>query len=223
MRSCLIVTGGRLDMAFARCFLNDETFDKVIAVDAGLEAAEKLGIVPDYVVGDFDTVSDAVVEYFKRFPFIVWKHHKPEKNETDTELARSLALTLHCTRIVFLGATGGRLDHMLGNIHALKGCMEHGIDASLVDRQNRLYLLDKGKTFKRSSLWGSYVSFLPYSDKVTGITLEGFKYPLNRKDLQKGEEVGLCISNELTGDCAVLNFETGILLCVESKDENWTG
>ena len=87
MRSCLIVTGGRLDMAFARCFLNDETFDKVIAVDAGLEAAEKLGIVPDYVVGDFDTVSDAVVEYFKRFPFIVWKHHKPEKNETDTELA----------------------------------------------------------------------------------------------------------------------------------------
>ena len=108
MKSCLILTGGKLNLAFARSFLEKEHFDKVIAVDGGLESAEALGITPDYIVGDFDTVSKEVTDRFRSLPFIVWEQHKPEKNETDTELARSRALTLGCDRLVFLGATGGR-------------------------------------------------------------------------------------------------------------------
>lgn len=218
MRTCLIVTGGKLDMAFARSFLEKETFDKIIAVDGGLEAAEELGLTPDYVVGDLDTVSTPVVERYRKLPFIVWEQHKPEKNETDTELARSRALTLGCDKVVFLGATGGRLDHMLGNLHALYACMESGVEAYLVDRQNRVCLLDEGKTFYRASLWGDYVSFIPYTEEVKGITLKGFKYPLTEKDIRRGQEVGLCISNELKEDTATLSFAEGILICIESRD-----
>lgn len=218
MKTCLIVTGGKLDTAFARSFLEKEKFDRVIAVDAGLEAVDALGLVPDYVVGDFDTVSGPVVERYRKLPFIVWEQHKPEKNETDTELARSRALTLGCGRIVFLGATGGRLDHMLGNLHALYACMESGIEAYLIDPQNRISLLDEGKTFYKTSQWGKYISFLPYTEEVKGITLTGFKYPLCKKDIRRGQEVGLCISNELAQDTAVLEFDEGILICVESCD-----
>ncbi len=218
MKTCLIVTGGKLDLAFTRSFLERETFDKVIAVDAGLEACDALGLVPDYVVGDFDTVSGPVADRYRKLPFIVWEQHKPEKNETDTELARSRALTLGCGRIVFLGATGGRLDHMLGNLHALYACMESGVEAYLVDAQNRLYLLDEGKTFYKDSLWGKYVSFLPYTEEVKGITLTGFRYPLYKKDIRRGREVGLCISNELAEETAVLDFDEGILICTESRD-----
>lgn len=218
MKSCLILTGGKLDLAFARSFLEKEKFDRVIAVDAGLEAADALGIVPDYVVGDFDTVSGPVTERYRKLPFIVWEQHKPEKNETDTELARSRALALGCTKIVFLGATGGRMDHMLGNLDALCACMECGVEAYLIDRQNKVCLLDGGKTFYREALWGKYVSFLPYTEEVRGITLEGFKYPLHGRDIRRGSEVGLCISNELAGDSAVLSFREGILICVESRD-----
>ena len=218
MRTCLIVTGGKLDLAFAQSFLEKEAFDKVIAVDAGLEAAEALGLVPDYIVGDFDTVKSDIIDWYRQMPFIVWEQHKPEKNETDTELARSRALTLGCDRIVFLGATGGRMDHMLGNLHALYACMQKGVEAWIVDRQNRIYLLDEGKTFCRSSLWGKYISFLPYTEKVRGITLTGFKYPLYKKDICQGEEVGLCISNELAEESAGLTFEEGILICIESCD-----
>ena len=57
MRRCLIITGGKLDLAFARSFLEKETFDKIIAVDGGLKAVKELGLVPDYIVGDFDSVS----------------------------------------------------------------------------------------------------------------------------------------------------------------------
>lgn len=220
MRSCLVVTGGRIDLSFARSFLEKNSFDRVIAVDAGLEAADALGLVPDYAVGDFDTVSAPILERYRQMPFIVWECHRPEKNETDTELARSRALTLGCEEIVFLGATGGRLDHMLGNIHTLAACLKSGVKAYLIDRQNKLYLLDEGKRFSRSLLWGNYVSFLPYTEEVTGITLEGFRYPLERKDIRRGEEVGLCISNELAGEEATLHFEDGILVCVESRD--WT-
>lgn len=218
MKTCLIVTGGKLDLAFAQSFLEKEPFDRVIAVDGGLENAERLGLIPDYIVGDFDTVDPEVLERFRRKPYIVWEQHKPEKNETDTELARNRALTLGCGRIVFLGATGGRIDHMLGNLDALCACLQQGIEAWMVDRQNRIMLLDGAHSFSKATQWGKYVSFLPYTEEVRGIILKGFKYPLNGKDIRRGEEVGLCISNEIAEDYAEITFEDGILICVESRD-----
>lgn len=218
MKRCLVMTGGKLDLAFARSFLEHETFDKIIAVDGGLKAVKELGLVPDYIVGDFDSVSSEVREEFRQYPYIVWKQHKPEKNETDTELARNRALTLACDEIVFLGATGGRIDHMIGNIHALKTCMERGINAYIVDSQNRLYLLDGEREFSKETQWGKYVSFAPYTEEVTGITLTGFKYPLKDKTIRRGEEVGLCVSNEIAEDTAKITLEDGVLICIESRD-----
>ncbi len=218
MKKCLIVTGGKLDLAFAQSFLQKEKFHKIIAVDGGLEAVEILGLIPDYVVGDFDTVNPIVLERFRKIPSIIWEKHRPEKNETDTELARNRGMTLACERIVFLGATGGRLDHMLGNIHVLYACLQRGVEAWIIDNQNKLYLLDQGKTFYQEKLWGKYVSFLPYTEQVTGITLRGFRYPLNRKNIRKGEEAGLCISNELIAKEATIEFDDGVLICVESQD-----
>ena len=218
MKRCLVMTGGKLDLAFARSFLEHETFDKIIAVDGGLKAVKELGLVPDYIVGDFDSVSSEVREEFRQYPYIVWEQHKPEKKETDTELARNRALALACDEIVFLGATGGRIDHMIGNIHALKTCMERGINAYIVDSQNRLYLLDGEREFSKETQWGKYVSFAPYTEEVTGITLTGFKYPLKDKTIRRGEEVGLCVSNEIAEDTAKITLEDGVLICIESRD-----
>ena len=218
MKKGLIITGGKLDLDFARSFLKQYSFDKLIAVDAGLASADALGLVPDYVVGDFDTADPQLIAKYKELPFIVWEVHWPEKNETDTELARSRALAIGCEEIAFLGATGGRADHLLGNLHALYLCMQKGVDAYLVDAQNKIYLLDEGKVFCREAVWGNYISFLPYTEAVTGITLQGFKYPLDKREIRQGEEVGLCISNELTEAKAVLTFDTGVLVCVESHD-----
>ena len=218
MRRCLILTGGKLDLVFARSYLEKEKFDKMIAVDGGLKAAKELSLIPDYIVGDFDSVGDEVREEFRQYPYIVWEQHKPEKNETDTELARNLALKLSCDEIVFLGATGGRIDHMIGNIHALKNCMERGVTAYIVDAQNRLRLIDAPCSLEKTKQWGKYVSFAPYTEKVTGITLSGFRYPLNDKTIFRGEEVGLCISNEITADLAHVSLKKGILICIESRD-----
>lgn len=88
----------------------------------------------------------------------------------------------------------------------------------MVDSQNRLYLLDEGKDFCREKLWGKYVSFLPYTEQVIGITLTGFKYPLLKKNIRRGEEAGLCISNEAAEENCRIDFEEGVVICVESRD-----
>ena len=111
-----------------RFFLGQETFDKIIAVDAGLEAVKALGLEPDMIVGDFDTVKPEVLAYYRRMEHIVWDTHQPEKDETDTELALLKAQATGCTEVVVLGATGGRMDHMLGNIHLLFPCLQKGME-----------------------------------------------------------------------------------------------
>ena len=106
MKRCLIITGGKLDLSFAGSFLEQETFDKIIAVDAGLEAVKALGLEPDMVVGDFDTVKPGILQYYRQKEHIIWDTHQPEKDETDTELALLKAQAMGCTHIVILGATG---------------------------------------------------------------------------------------------------------------------
>lgn len=216
MRTCLVLSGGPIDLTFAGEFLRERSFTKVIAVDAGLEAAKALGLIPDVIVGDFDTVKPEVLAEFRRLEHIVWDVHQPEKNETDTELALNRAAAFGCGEIAVLGATGGRVDHLLGNIHLLYPLMQRGIFAYLLDAQNKVYLLDSGRDFFAETVWGKYVSFLPLTPKVTGITLTGFRYPLKEKDIEIG--TSLCISNELAEEEARLEFSDGVLVCVESHD-----
>ena len=216
MRTCLVITGGPIDLDFAGSFLRERSFHKIIAADAGLEAAKALGLVPDVIVGDLDTVEPEVLEEFKKVEYIVWEVHRPEKDETDTELALNRAMASGCGEIAVLGATGGRLDHMMGNVHLLYPCLQKGIFAYLLDKQNKVYLLDRGKDFFKETLWGKYISFLPLTQEVKGITLRGFRYPLTKKDIEIG--TSLCISNELTEEEGRIEFDEGVLICVESHD-----
>ncbi len=214
----IIITGGRLELTFAGSFLEQEQADCVISVDAGLEYTRRLGVVPTAIVGDFDTIEPQILEEYKGAAGILWEVHKPEKNETDTELAVNTAWRLGCGRIFVLGATGGRLDHEWSNLQLLKLCLDRGMEAYLVDRQNKVYLLAEGKKFYKHRLYGAYVSFLPLTEEVSGITLTGFKYPLYEKNLRMGAEAGLCVSNELAAEEAEIRFRKGILICVESRD-----
>lgn len=216
MKRCVIITGGTLDLDFAGNFLKNHSFEKVIAVDAGLKQAEALGVTPDLIVGDFDTVDPEVLARFRAMEHMMWDVHQPEKDETDTELAVTTAVRAGCRELVILGALGGRFDHALGNVHLLYYGAKLGAEASILDSRNRITVLTEGRTFRREELWGKYVSFLPLTMEVKGITLRGFKYPLTKKDISIGP--CLCISNELAEEEASITFDQGVLICVESRD-----
>ena len=171
MKRCLIVTGGTIDIAFAKDFLSQRSYDYVIAADAGLEVLRPLHISPNAVVGDLDTVDKKVLEEYQNQPDIEFEIHKPEKDETDTELALLTAARQGCEAVDILGALGGRMDHAIGNIQLMYQFFCQGMEVNIYDAHNRLYLLGGHKVFHREEVYGKYISFLPMTETVEGLTL----------------------------------------------------
>ena len=245
-KTALIVSGGHTDAAQLRQQIGRlrQTGGLLIAADSGLEVLDRLmgqedlagtaprcdetcdrdrkegGIsyLPDVAVGDFDSVDPQVLERFQKRGQIRFERHRPEKNETDTELAFSIAQEAGVTDMILMGATGTRLDHVLSNVHLLKAAMDRGLRCQLLDPHNRIRLVSGRTVFVRTEESYPFVSFVPLTMEVTGITLTGFKYPLQEHCLVLGQECGLCVSNELAADEAVLEFDSGLLLVIEARD-----
>lgn len=215
----ILIAGGRVQDDWISSILHvyEKETNWLIAIDGGLAVLKRLNRVPQEVVGDFDTINPEILSYYRQIPGIIWKTHKPEKDATDTELALEAAKEAGCSHVILLGATGGRLDHELSNIQLLNLYTDDDMDMEILDEKNRITLLRAGNcTFLREKVYGKYVSFVPISEEVKGITLTGFKYPLTKKDITIGSS--LCISNELVSEKAEITFDRGILLCIESRD-----
>lgn len=216
MKRCLIVTGGTIDIAFAKDFLSQRSYDYVIAADAGLEVLRPLHISPNAVVGDLDTVDKKVLEEYQNQPGIEFEIHKPEKDETDTELALLTAARQGCEAVDILGALGGRMVTPSANIQLMYQFFCQGMEVNIYDARNRLYLLGGQKVFHREEVYGKYI-FVPADDRdCRGSDAAGFKYPLQRRTIGLG--TSLCISNELKREEGILELEKGVLLCVEAHD-----
>lgn len=212
----LIVAGGKINLTFLENYYLSKKPDIIIAVDKGLEALNKLHILPNHIVGDLDSVEESILESYKSNPTITIHEYIPEKDYTDTDIALKLAISLSSSHITILGALGKRMDHTLANIHILMIALESNIPCELLDSNNRIYLINKTHTIKKSNVYGKYISLIPLTSKVEGLTLTGFKYPLNNYSLTIGKSLG--ISNELINDSATICLKNGILIVIESKD-----
>ena len=212
----VIISGGNLNVEFAASFLRKEQFDCLLAADRGMKFCYESGIMPDYVMGDFDSISGEIVEYYRGLEAVQLIEFQPEKDDTDTEIAIRKAMELGTSCLVILGALGGRMDHCIANIHLLKLVMDAGVECHLVDEQNDICLISAGCELKKDAQYGKYISFLPFTDQVEGITLEGFKYPLQNYTMKKGTSLG--VSNEIQENIAKVSLKKGILLMIQSKD-----
>lgn len=216
----LIITGGNLSIDFAKEYIDNHNFDTIIAVDSGLAYAEKLNVNLSYLVGDFDSVPKEVLDKYYQMAEIdgypIIKKFNPEKDLTDTQIAIELAISLDAEELTILGATGTRIDHLLANIQLLSITQKKNISAFIIDEHNKIYLLDHSTTIMKENLFGPFISLLPYTEVVKEVTLRGFKYPLQNRDIHIGTSLG--ISNEVTAEQAEIIFQSGILIVTESKD-----
>ena len=210
----LIITGGRFDKEFAVSFLKNNKYDFYIAVDYGVNYAEELSIVPDMIVGDFDTRGRRGLHEYEKKGCIV-RQFLPEKDDTDTEIAIKETVLRQSDMDIICG-TGGRIDHLLANIHNMKIALDAGLNARLIDSGNIVYLKNKDFVIERKELIGKYISFVPFDGEVRGLKLKGFKYPLNGYDLKPG--ASRCISNEMADNQGFVEFETGCLIVINSLD-----
>lgn len=225
MNHILIITGGHLNIDFAKDYIKTLSYDKVFVADKGLEYADELGIVPDYIVGDFDTVNESVLRRYEQKMergelSALIERYPVKKDATDTEFAVLKAIEEHAEKITIIAATGNRLDHLLMNLGLLLQIECKGIEGYIVDEANRIQMLtSKGRkccSIKKKEQYGCYLSVIPMTASVENVTLEGVMYPLKDRSIYQGES--LTVSNQILSDEAFISISQGTVLLIESKD-----
>ncbi|MBU3135641.1 thiamine diphosphokinase [Clostridium gasigenes] len=208
----LIVSGGR---APSEELLLEHIVDSelIIGADRGCEVLLKHGVVPSYIIGDFDSASKETIKKLEEMNVCKFKYKK-EKDYTDTELAFKLALDKGATEIIMMGVTGSRYDHTLGNIGLLLKALELKVNAKIVDDNNKIYLINKNTKF--TGHFGDIISFQAYFQTVKSLNIKGAKYELSNYDLKIGESI--TTSNEFLEESIEISFEEGVLMVLHTKD-----
>lgn len=210
-----IISGGQLDLEFAKDLLLSEEEKVIIAADSGLDACEKMQITPDYVIGDFDSLSEEGQSLLAKQMGEVIRLN-PIKDDTDTEAALHLAFEKTEGPITILGGTGSRLDHVLGNLSILLQGIDKEREIFLWDVCNRIRVVANHCFLKKEEQFGSFVSVFPVQGMARGVDLKGFYYPLEKATLTGDNSLG--VSNEIVDEVAEISVEEGKLLVVESRD-----
>jgi thiamine pyrophosphokinase len=197
MKTCYIVGAG--DFAAER--FRPQPEDYIIAADAGYSHLQKLGITPDLLLGDFDSLG-AVPEH----PNVVVC--PVQKDDTDTFIAVRRALDMGFERLLIFGGTGGRLDHTLANIQTLGFAAARGAEAFLIAGDCALTVLTGGRL--RFSGYSGGFSIFSLGDRVRGVGETGSKYLLSEAELSCGYPLG--VSNSFSADRTEISVREGMLV-----------
>lgn len=180
----------------------------VIAADSGLDAALKAGIIPNLVVGDFDSAKSAVPEGTEIIRV------SPVKDDTDTILAANTAIERGFTELRFFRALGGRIDHTIANIQTLYCLKKRGIKAVMFGDNELMYFLNnQTRTIPK---FDGFLSVFAYEENVT-VSERGVKYPLSQHTLTNSFPLG--VSNEITADFAEIEVYSGTAIIIETFSE----
>lgn len=209
-----VVANGEWDHEWGKQEL--ASFDRLVAADGGGNRILEAGYIPHVLVGDLDSIRPENLEkcrvhgtYIKQFP--------REKDETDLELALEHAVSLFIEgqqqevlkEIWLLGATGGRVDHLLGNLAIMLGFLKRGYRIRAKDPYQELWLLHGKEQIKGEK--GQELSLIPISEYAV-VRTEGLMYPLNKETLRQDSPRG--ISNVFSGEDALVDVSEGIVLAV---------
>ena len=205
-----VVAGGQIkDLAFFRSKLSEVNPSEIICADSGASHVYGIGIVPQVIIGDMDSLTPVMLDYFRERGSRIIRY--PEtKEETDTQLALEYAFSMAPDEIYVFGAFGSRIDHVMGNISLLVLGAKKGIHTKLIDEWCEAFVVTHNCVIDGEI--GQTVSLLPFSDVVTGITLDGFEYLLENGVMEIGRPYG--ISNRLTATSGVISVSTGCLLVI---------
>ena len=216
----IVLSGGMLEEAFIRKYLAEHTYDTLIAAEGGASFCLRNGLVPDLAVGDFDTAGSALADQLESEGISV-ERYPSRKDEPDTAIALSAAFSYHPSEVVIFGATGTRQDHFIANLAMLGRAAEDPetacIPVILMDAHNRISVHTAPFEVPGECAAYPYVSFFAFSEKVTGLELKGFSYPVSDFTLHRTDVIGT--SNYLTEKNAFVGFDSGVLIIACAGDK----
>ncbi|MEL7646953.1 MAG: thiamine diphosphokinase [Sedimentibacter sp.] len=212
MSALIIANGDDVD----KKALDGLNIECVICADGGLKKAKALGLTPDIIVGDFDSVDRDLLEKYRSMNIETVKF-PVEKDFTDMELSIEIAADKGYRDIVLLGATGGpRLDHSMANMMLLEKYFNSGINIEIIDNNNSVKVVSDGTDLMIDGKKDRFVSLIPLTEEISGLSLVGFKYPLDRVSVKRGST--LCVSNEISEEKGRVILGKGTALLFVSKD-----
>lgn len=186
----------------------------VVAADGGARHARSLGIRPDVVVGDGDSLDTETARWLEE-QGVPRVQYPTAKDETDLELALVYAVRAGAQEILLLGAQGGRPDQMLANLLLLAHPALSGCRVRLLGKNYQALVLRGGEEITLTGQVGDTLSLLPLSEEARGIETAGLRWTLSGDTLRLGPARG--ISNELTSPQARIALQEGLLLIVHLR------
>ncbi|HNO95429.1 MAG TPA: thiamine diphosphokinase [Anaerolineales bacterium] len=203
MRIIIFANGNLPNPEKARALIRPEDF--ILCADGGTRHALALGLTPNVIVGDMDSLPSNFQPSTFNGEFVLFPK---DKNETDLELAINHALTLNPESILILAALGGRMDQTLANIALLSNLRLSTFDIRLTDGVEEIFFCrDQAQVEGRS---GDIVSLIPWMGEVTGVFTENMRWHLHHETLYPDKTRG--ISNEMTAEIATVSITSGLLL-----------
>ena len=183
--------------------------DLVIAADSGYRHLERLSILPDILLGDFDTIENIPENIRQIIKF------SPIKDYTDTHLAFIHGENKGYTSFIIYGAIGGkRLEHTISNLQLSCQICQKGYDVILTDGETFIYLIDNGSVFFEKEEKG-FFSVFSMTDKANCVSISGAKYDVKNVSLTNNFPLG--VSNEFIGKDTTISVENGTILVVTNS------
>lgn len=208
----VIVSGGKAPKEqLLRKYVDDDTL--IISADKGADVLYNYNIVPNIIVGDFDSAKFNNIEYFRSKGCEIISYPE-EKNFTDTQAAIEKSMEFTPEKVLMFGCTGSRLDHTLANLGLLYKFLKNNIEAYIIDENNIVSLYDKN--FKIEGSLGGLFSLQAFGSTVKNLSILKAKYELYNYDLHFGDP--RTVSNELLDTEAFITFDEGILILMKSRD-----
>ena len=202
--SYALIANGALDNPFSLIPLI-RSYQSIVAVDGGLIHCAAMGITPDLIVGDFDSISPELLQKYSQVPVQAFPK---DKDQTDLELAIQLIYRPEVEKIAVFGALGNRLDHTLSNLHILRRYPGKIIFESATETVFAVQGSEEIQTIP-----GQTISLIQM-DQASGITTKGLHWELNRA---KFDKYFYSLSNIAHGHSFHIEIEEGDLICCLNK------
>jgi thiamine pyrophosphokinase len=209
-RTALIIAGGKTVKRPVLTRLDSPAW--IVAADSGLDEAVRLGIRPDMVIGDMDSVSTSALADAEASGVEIVRHPE-DKDATDLELAIDAVAAAGYARAQIIGGTGGRMAHTLANAMLLTRV--RGLALEWVISRARISALRTGETASYHNADGALVSVLAVGGPAR-CTSTGLRWQLDPKPLQPGSTRG--ISNEIETSPATVTVIEGQVLIIHEID-----
>jgi len=189
--------------------------DLIGAADGGANHCHDLGLTPDVLIGDLDSIREVDFQFWQDAGMEIIMHD-PDKDENDLELTLLYALEKGIEEVLILGGLGLRWDQSIANILLPANEKLCGLEVSFWDNGTYIYLIKDEIRIRGEE--GNTVSLIPIRGDVEGVTTRGLAWALKDEPLYFGETRG--VSNIMVQDEAVVTVREGLLLCVVGSIEN---